>query len=160
MRIYIANDHGGVELKNAIIKEFSANYSFVNLGSNTSEIVRYPYYVEKVVRAVLSDTGSLGILICSTGIGMSIVANKFRGIRAALCTDSYMAKMTRQHNDSNILCLGGQIVGPLEALDIVKTWLASGFIGGRHCISLSLISELEKALIATVPEESVMTEGR
>lgn len=160
MRVYIANDHGGVDLKLEIIKRFSDEYSFINLGTDTKDIVRYPYYAEKVAKSVLNDSDSLGILICSTGIGMSIAANKFRGIRASLCTDSYMARMTRQHNNSNVLCLGGQVIGILDALDIVGTWLSSNFIGGRHSISISLIDEIEKNLISKTPEKSVMTEGR
>ncbi len=159
MRLYIANDHGGVDLKNAIMKEFSASYEIEDFGCATKDIVRYPYFAEKVCKAVLKDKGSLGILICSTGIGMSIAANKFRGIRASLCCDSYMAKMTKQHNDSNVLCLGAQVLGILDALDIVKTWLENDFIGGRHSISLSLISEIEENLLISPSEKSVMTKG-
>ena len=159
MKIYIANDHGGVVLKNKIIETFTPKgYEFVNLGTDTTEIVRYPYYAGQVAKHVENEPEARGILICSTGIGMSMAANKFKGIRAALCTDSYMAKMTRKHNDSNVLCLGGQVTGVLEALDMVEIWLTTPFEGGRHCISLGLISEIEDKLL-TQPDEngSVMT---
>lgn len=162
MKIYIANDHGGVELKNRIIQEFAPKgYEFVNLGTDTTDIVRYPYYAEQVAKHVESDPESRGILICSTGIGMSMAANKFKGIRAALCTDPYMAKMTRKHNNSNVLCLGGQVTGVLEALDMVEIWLTTEFEGGRHCISLGLIDEIEdKLLIKPEVTGSVMTPNR
>lgn len=162
MRVYIANDHGGVELKNKIIEKFEPlGYTFINYGTDTTDIVRYPYYAEQVAKSVQKDIGSRGILICSTGIGMSVVANKFKGIRAALCTDSYMAKMTRQHNDSNILCLGGQLTGGLVTLDMVELWLESEFMGGRHCISLGLIEELEDAVFTQpVTEGSFLTPGQ
>lgn len=161
MKIYIANDHGGVELKNRIIQEFAPKgYEFVNLGTDTTDIVRYPYYAEQVAKHVESDPESRGILICSTGIGMSMAANKFKGIRAALCTDAYMAKMTRRHNNSNVLCLGGQVTGILEALDMVELWLTTEFEGGRHCISLGLLDEIEDQLLREPSADSVMTPGK
>ena len=161
MKVYIANDHGGVELKNRIIQEFAPKgYEFVNLGTDTTDIVRYPYYAEQVAKHVEQDPESRGILICSTGIGMSMAANKFKGIRAALCTDAYMAKMTRRHNNSNVLCLGGQVTGILEALDMVELWLTTEFEGGRHCISLGLLDEIEDKLLREPPADSVMTPGK
>ena len=161
MKVYIANDHGGVELKNRIIQEFAPKgYEFVNLGTDTTDIVRYPYYAEQVAKHVEQDPESRGILICSTGIGMSMAANKFKGIRAALCTDAYMAKMTRKHNNSNVLCLGGQVTGILEALDMVELWLTTEFEGGRHCISLGLLDEIEDQLLREPPADSVMTPGK
>jgi len=92
-----------------------------------------------------------GILLCSTGIGMAIAANKIKGIRAALCTSHYMAKMTRQHNDANVLCLGGRITGIFELIDIAETWLAHEFIGGRHTISLDILAGQETEYGLTVP---------
>ena len=161
MKVYIANDHGGVELKNRIIQEFAPKgYEFVNLGTDTTDIVRYPYYAEQVAKHVEQDPESRGILICPTGIGMSMAANKFKGIRAALCTDAYMAKMTRKHNNSNVLCLGGQVTGILEALDMVEIWLTTEFEGGRHCISLGLLDEIEDKLLREPPADSVMTPGK
>ena len=162
MKIYIANDHGGVALKNQIIQHFTPmGYEFINFGTETTDIVRYPYMAEKVAHEVQRDPEARGILICSTGIGMSIAANKFKGIRASLCTSSYMAKMTRKHNDSNILCLGGQVTGTLEALDMVEIWLTTEFEGGRHCISLGLIQEAEDALLKQPDlDSSVLTPGK
>jgi ribose 5-phosphate isomerase B len=148
--IWIGNDHGGYVLKAAIIRYLEEQrYNVHNVGSDSSEIVRYPYYAARVAGAVSRGEATRGILICSTGIGMSIIANKYKGVRAALCTSSYMARVTRLHNDSNILCLGGRITGDLEALDIVATWLNTGYEGGRHDISLGLIAEAEETLCNT-----------
>ena len=139
-KIYIANDHGGYAAKLFIVKYLEEKgYTVENMGSNSDEIVRYPYYAAKVAREVLRNEDAGSILICSTGIGMSIIANKFKGIRASLCTDGYMAKMTRKHNDSNVLCLGGKITGEFEIYDIVDNWLHNEYEGGRHDISLGLI---------------------
>jgi ribose 5-phosphate isomerase B len=143
----IGCDHGGFELKRQILEWLKdRGYSVTDFGAHSTEIVRYPHFAETLCRFVLNDPTARGILICSTGIGMSIAANRFPGIRASLCTSTYMAKMTRAHNDSNILVLGGKITGPFEALDILETWLATPFEGGRHAISLSLIRELESTL--------------
>lgn len=142
--IIIGNDHGGYEAKLAIVAHLNAKgYEVKNVGSDTTEIVRYPQYAEQVARAVQAGPFARGILICSTGIGMSIAANKFNGIRASLCTSEHMARMTRQHNDSNVLCLGGKITGIPELLRIVDEWLANDYIGERHAISLALIDDIE-----------------
>lgn len=146
--IWIGSDHGGYELKKQIIESFTKEgYSFKDVGCYSTDIVRYPYFAETVATAVASGEAERGILICSTGIGMSIIANKYKGIRAALCTSSYMAKMTRKHNDSNILCLGGKITGEFEAIDMVNHWLTTEFEGGRHCISLGLIADVEEMVM-------------
>ena len=148
--IWIGNDHGGFELKPKLVARLrELGYEVVDVGSRSGEIVRYPYYAAKVARAVQRGEAGRGILICSTGIGMSIVANRHRGVRASLCTSTYMARMTREHNDSNLLCLGGRITGDLEALDILETWLATPYAGGRHAISLGLIADAEQALATT-----------
>ena len=145
--IWIGNDHGGYELKRQVVAHLAGNGVGVHdVGSGSGEIVRYPYYAAEVATAVSAGKARRGILICSTGIGMSIFANKFRGVRAALCTSTYMGRMTRAHNDSNVLCLGGKITGVLEALDILDTWLATEYEGGRHDISLGLIAEAEETL--------------
>ena len=142
--IWIGNDHGGFELKKHILKYLDdANLSYVDIGTGSEDIVRYPHYAGKVAAAVADGVIERGILICSTGIGMSIIANKFKGVRASLCTSTYLAKMTRAHNDSNILCLGGKVTGVFEALDILETWLTTEYEGGRHEISLGLIGEAE-----------------
>jgi len=144
MKIMIGNDHGGYTLKLALVEHLKAKgYEVIDAGCDSEQIVRYPYYASKVARAVLSSNNVRGILICSTGIGMSIAANKYKGIRAALCYSSYQGKMTAAHNNSNILCLGGRCVGPFEAIDIVEQWLNTPYEGGRHDISLGLIQEEE-----------------
>lgn len=143
--IIIGNDHGGYELKNALEDYLgSKGYTVKNIGSDSGEIVRYPYYASIVANAVSRNEVPRGILICSTGIGMSIIANKYPGVRAALCYSSYQAKMTSAHNRSNILCLGGRCVGILEAFDIVQAWLDTSYEGGRHDISLGLIDDAER----------------
>lgn len=148
-KIWIANDHGGYETKQKIIAEFTAKgYEFHDAGCDSTDIVRYPYYAEAVATAITSGEADRGILICSTGIGMSMIANKFKGIRASVCTDNFMAKMTRKHNDSNILCLGGKITGEFVIMDMVETWLTTEFEGGRHCISLGLIKDAEDAMMS------------
>jgi ribose 5-phosphate isomerase B len=153
-RIIIGNDHGGVDAKWAIMKHLEEHgVEAVNIGTDTEEIVRYPNYARRVAGAVARGEYARGILICSTGIGMSIAANKVRGVRASLCTSHYMGMMTRQHNDSNVLCLGGKITGVFEILDIVDAWLGNDYAGGRHDISLGLIGDMEEELGLGVPEE-------
>ena len=144
-KILIGNDHGGYELKVALVSHLKEKgYVIEDVGSESNEIVRYPNYASKVAGAVSANSGLRGILICSTGIGMSIIANKYKGVRAALCYSTYQAKMTSAHNKSNILCLGGQCIGVAEAIDIVDQWLTTKYEGGRHDISLALIDEAEK----------------
>lgn len=148
--IWIANDHGGYELKLRIVEHLKElGYTVHDLGSHSTAIVRYPYYAARVARAVSTGQAKRGILICSTGIGMSITANRFRGVRASLCTSTYMGRITRAHNDSNILCLGGKITGEFEAIDILDAWLTTDYMGGRHAISLELIGEAEQALASS-----------
>ncbi|WP_069999316.1 ribose 5-phosphate isomerase B [Cellulosilyticum sp. I15G10I2] len=145
--IWIGNDHGGYELKQHVIaylKEKGIPYN--DIGTDSTDIVRYPYFAAKVAGAVSSGAATRGILICSTGIGMSIIANKFKGVRASLCTSTFAGKMTRAHNNSNVLVLGGKVTGTMEALDILEAWLATEYEGGRHAISLGLISEAEETL--------------
>lgn len=148
-KLYIANDHGGYIAKIQLMEYLKAKgYHVENLGTDNMNIVRYPYYAARLTQRVVNHAGSGGILICSTGIGMSIIANKFKGIRAALCTSSYMAKMTRLHNDANVLCLGGKVTGEFEMYDIVDNWLAYEYEGGRHDISLDLINRAEDEMIS------------
>lgn len=145
--IWIGCDHGGFDLKQKIIRHLSdAGYEVHDVGTDSGEIVRYPYFAAEVATAVAEGRAELGVLICSTGIGMSIVANRFKGVRASMCTSVHMAHMTRAHNDSNVLCLGGAITPESEALPMVDEWLATPYEGGRHDISLRLIQEAEKAL--------------
>ncbi|HEX4785550.1 MAG TPA: ribose 5-phosphate isomerase B [Candidatus Sulfotelmatobacter sp.] len=145
--IWIGNDHGGFELKSQIVEHLASKGIAVHdVGCPSEEIVRYPYYAAAVAEAIVRQETNRGILICSTGIGMSIVANRYRGIRASLCTSVHMGKMTRAHNDSNILCLGGKITEASEALEILDAWLATPFECGRHQISLGLIRDAESAI--------------
>ena len=145
--VLIGNDHGGFDLAGRVLKHVKARgIPAARVGSFSRKIVRYPYYAARVAGAVSRGDVARGILICSTGIGMSVIANKFKGVRASVCTSTYMGRMTRAHNDSNILCLGGQITGTLEALDILDAWLDTAYEGGRHSISLSLIAEAEEKL--------------
>ncbi len=126
--IWIGCDHGGYEAKEQIREYLQRQgYEVKDVGTDSSEIVRYPYYAAMVARAVATKAADGGILICSTGIGMSMVANKFKGVRASLCTSHYMAMMTRRHNNSNVLCLGGKTQGIFELLDILEAWLTNEY---------------------------------
>ena len=155
-RVIIGNDHGGYEAKLELVRHMQAKgIEVVNVGSDSAEIVRYPYYARKVAGAVARGEFDRGILICSTGIGMSVAANKVKGIRAALCTDGYMARMTRQHNDANVLCLGGKITGIFELIDILDIWLGEDYIGGRHDISLDILRQQEEEYGLQVPGREV-----
>lgn len=143
--IAIASDHGGFELKERIVKYLKEKgYQFEDLGTFNTDSVDYPDYGVKAAEGVAQGKYEKGIVICGTGIGISIAANKVHGIRAALCTNSYMARMSREHNDSNILALGGRVVGDELAIDIVETWLNTEFVGGRHKIRIDKIAEIEK----------------
>lgn len=145
--IWIGNDHGGYELKLRIVLHLQEKgFPVHDVGSHSTDIVRYPYFAAQAAGAVSRGDARRGILLCSTGIGMSIVANKFKGVRAALCTSTYMARMTRAHNDANILCLGGKTTGEFEAIDMLDTWLTTEYMGGRHDISLGLLAEAEESL--------------
>src|SRR5437879_4342947 len=145
--IWIGCDHGGYELKQHVLKFLeSRSLPVHDVGCHSTEIVRYPYFAAQVAEAVARGEARRGMLICSTGIGMSILANRYAGVRASLCTSTYMGKMTRAHNDSNVLCLGGKITGVFEALDILDAWLVTPYEGGRHDISLGLIRDAEAAI--------------
>ena len=137
MKIAIGADHGGFELKESIkdllIKE---NCAVVDVGCNSTDSVDYPDFANLLCKAVQNKEAERGILICGTGIGMSIAANRFKGIRAALCHELFTARMSREHNDSNVLCLGARVVGPGLALEIVRIWLHTQFAGDRHQLRL------------------------
>ncbi|HOF19045.1 MAG TPA: ribose 5-phosphate isomerase B [Phycisphaerae bacterium] len=155
MKIFIGNDHGGYAAKREIVRFLQeAGHDVRDVGCDSEAIVRYPHYARRVAGTVARGECDRGILICSTGIGMSIIANKVRGVRAALCTSTYMAKMTRRHNDSNVLCLGGKITGIFELLDIVGAWLENSYEGGRHDISLGLIRDWETEVGLGVPADA------
>lgn len=150
--VMIGNDHGGYLVKVELMKHIGQEgIKVIDAGSDSDQIVRYPHYARKVAGAVGRGEVDRGILICSTGIGMCIAANKIKGVRAALCTSTYTAKMTRQHNDTNVLCLGGKTSGIFEILDMVDMWLNEEYIGGRHDISLGIIREQEEEYGLSVP---------
>ena len=132
LKIAIGNDHAGTELKNKIIEKFKDSFEFVNCGTNDISSVDYADYAQKVCKLVLDKSVDYGILICGTGIGISISANRFKGIRAGLCQHSLMAELTRRHNDANVLCMGARMIGEEVAFDIVKTFFNTEFEGGRH----------------------------
>lgn len=138
-KIIIASDHGGFNLKKQIIEYLkNKGYDYEDCGCYTQESCDYPIYAKKVAEAVINDNVK-GILVCGTGIGMSIAANRYKGIRASHCTDTFSARMTRLHNNSNILCLGERITGIGLALDIVDIWLHTEFEGGRHQKRIDMI---------------------
>ncbi len=138
-KIIIASDHGGYNLKQTIISHLkSKNIDVEDYGCYSTESCDYPIYARLVAEEVMKSH-VYGILVCGTGIGMSIAANKIKGIRASHCTDTFSAKMTRAHNNSNILCLGERITGVGLALDIVDTWLSTEFEGGRHQKRIDMI---------------------
>ena len=146
--ILIGSDHGGFDLKEKIKKFLiEKKIEVEDIGTKINESVDYPDYGIKVAKLVSEGKAKRGILVCGTGIGMSIVANKFPKIRATLCSDTYSAKMSREHNDSNILILGGRIIEDEKALEIVKIWLETPFEGGRHKRRLEKIDELEKQFL-------------
>ena len=132
-KFYIATDHAGYAVK-AYIKEFvsSLGHEIIDLGPDSADRVDYPDFAKKCADAVLSDEGSFGILVCGTGIGISMAANKIPGIRAALCHDHYTAMLTRQHNDANILCFGERVVGKGVMEDMIEVFANTEFEGGRH----------------------------
>ncbi len=143
-KIAIGSDHAGLPLKEEIIKYFKEkSIDYIDYGTNSSDSVDYSDYGKKVAYSVKDGECEKGIVICGTGIGISIAANKVKGIRAALCTNSYMAKMTRLHNDSNVLALGQRVIGVGLALEIVETWLNTKFEGGRHQRRIDKIKEIE-----------------
>jgi ribose 5-phosphate isomerase B len=147
MTIAIGCDHAGVELKNELLPLLNnLMIQYIDYGTDSPESVDYPDFGEKVSGAVSSGKIESGILICGTGIGMSIVANKFPGVRASLCNDLFTAKMSRLHNDANILVIGGRIVGKDLAKEIVKTWVSTPFEGDRHRRRLDKITKIEERL--------------
>ena len=144
-KIAIACDHAGVDLKDRIVRFLQeSGQSVSDFGTHSRDSVDYPDYGIQVAQAVSEGKAGRGILICGTGIGMSIVANKFPGVRAALCYDPFTAKVSRLHNDANILVLGERVLEEKTALEIVRLWLTTGFDGGRHAQRLAKIHEIEK----------------
>ena len=142
IKIAIGSDHGGFDYKASIIKALQdKGYDIMDMGTYSPESCDYPIIAKKVARAVAKGDFEKGILVCGTGIGMSMAANKVKGIRAAVCGDTFSARATRAHNNANILCLGQRVVGEGLALDIVDIWLTTKFEGGRHERRVNMIEE-------------------
>ncbi len=145
MKIIIGCDHGGYGLKSQIIEHLtSQGIEVEDYGTNSDKPVDYPDYAEKVAKAVAAGKAPLGILICGTGIGMSIAANKVDGVRAALCDNCYSAQKAKEHNNANVICLGARVLGKGLALQIIDTFLASSFLGEYHTVRVEKIMNLEK----------------
>lgn len=131
-KVLIASDHGGYRLKGAVQKQFADKFEFLDLGPQASESVDYPDYAHKLAGALKDGQADIGILICGSGIGISMAANRHKGIRAALCTDVTMARLSREHNNANVVVLGERLTGEQTAFDIIETFLNTEFEGGRH----------------------------
>lgn len=143
--IAIGCDHGGFELKNAIKEYFEENnIEYKDFGTFDEDSCDYPDYALKVADAVANSVCEKGVLVCGTGIGMSIAANKVKGIRAAVCSDHFSVKYTRRHNDANILCLGQRVIGEGLALELIKLFLSTEFEGGRHTQRVEKIKNIEE----------------
>ena len=144
-KIYIGADSAGYFLKEEMKKHISdMGYEVVDCGTDSDASCHYPIFAEKVCKAVQGELdSSFGILICGTGIGMSMCANKYRGIRAALCSDTFSAKMTRRHNDANVLCMGARVIGSCLAEDIIDMFLENEFEGGRHKTRVDMMMDIE-----------------
>lgn len=141
MRVAIGSDHGGFSLKKIIVpflKELG--HEVLDVGCHDEQSVDYPGFADLVCEKISTSEADKGILICGTGIGMSMAANKHTGIRAALCSEHYTARMSREHNDANVLCMGERVTGPGVAMEIVQTWLDTPFGGGRHQRRIELFS--------------------
>jgi ribose 5-phosphate isomerase B len=145
MRVALGSDHGGYELKEAILKHLEAQGLEVqDLGTHSTDSVDYPKYGFAVGNAIIKGEADLGIAICGTGQGIAMAANKISGIRAAVCSETFSARMAREHNNANVLTLGGRVIGVGLALDIVDIFLKTEFAGGRHARRVNLISDIER----------------
>lgn len=145
MKIAIGNDHVAVDMKNHIKKYLEdKGHTIVNFGTDTPDRTDYPIYAKKVADSVVSKECELGILICGTGIGISIAANKVKGIRAAVCSEPYSAALTRQHNNANIIAFGAKVIGTATAETIVDAFINAEYEGGRHARRVDMISDIEE----------------
>lgn len=144
MKVYVSCDHAAIDLKNELCTYINEKWGeAVDLGINHGEKIDYPVAAKRVGDAVVADAGSVGLLICGTGIGMSMAANKIKGIRAAAVSEPYSARLTRQHNNANVLCMGARVVGSELAKMILDEYLGAEFEGGRHAGRVDLITKLE-----------------
>ena len=143
-KIVMASDHAGFDLKNTLVEQLKNDgYDVEDAGTYSKDSCDYPVFAEKACRYMLDGKAELCILVCGTGIGMSMAANKVKGIRAACCSDTYSAKYTRLHNDANVLCMGARVVGEGLAYEIAKVFLETEFEGGKHLRGINMISDLE-----------------
>lgn len=144
MKVAVGCDHGGFVLKDAVISTLEElGAQVVDMGTYSTESVDYPVYGKTVADAVANGECDLGVVMCGTGIGISIAANKVKGIRAAVVTDEFMAEMTRRHNNANIIALGGRVITPEKAKSLVKAWYTAEFEGGRHQKRIDMITQIE-----------------
>ena len=144
MKIAIGCDHAALTLKNEVIEHLKKNnYDVTDVGTFTEESTHYPIYASKVSAMVQNKEADFGILICGTGVGMGIAANKHKDIRAVVCSDTFSARASKQHNDSNILCFGARVVGSELAFDIVDSFLNAEYQGGRHQIRVDMLNNIE-----------------
>ena len=141
MKILIGNDHAGYSLKLSIIKNLEDKYEFFDKGSYSDESVDYPYYASIIAKEIQSEKGDLGILICGTGNGVCMTANKFKGIRAVICWNEEIAKLAKQHNNANIICLPSRFIKVEEAIKIIESFILEKFEGGRHERRIKKINE-------------------
>ena len=143
-KIVMASDHAGFDLKSTLVEQLKNDgYEVEDAGTYSNDSCDYPVFAEKACRYMLDGKAELCILVCGTGIGMSMAANKVKGIRAACCSDTYSAKYTRLHNDANVLCMGARVVGEGLAYEIAKVFLETEFEGGKHLRRINMISDLE-----------------
>ena len=143
--VALASDHAGYPLKEALKKHLTeGGYTVLDLGTDSLASVHYPVYADKLCKAITGGEAPLGILVCGTGIGMSMAANKHPGIRAACCSDTFSARFTRMHNDANVLCMGARVVGEGLAFDLADLFLTTEYEGGRHQIRVDMLNELDK----------------
>lgn len=145
MHLHLGADHAAIDLKNDLVTRLrNGGHTVTDHGPHSEARVDYPDFAAAVCREVAKEPGCLGILICGSGVGMSMAANKIRGIRAAHVQDSLTARLSREHNDANVLCLGARILGPELAMDCVRAWLEASFEGGRHAGRIQKIHALEE----------------
>ncbi len=148
MKISIGCDHAGYEMKAWLVEQLgAAGYEVHDVGTDGTASVDYPVYARAACDKVAAGNCDMGILVCGSGVGMSIAANKVRGIRAVLCNEPVTARMSRLHNNSNVLCIGGRFVGNVMAWEIVTTWLSTSFEGGRHCLRVDMLEPAGEDLV-------------
>ena len=142
--IAIGCDHGGYDIKNAVIEYFkSSGIEYTDFGCYSTDSVDYPVYAYKVADAVSKGSAELGIICCGTGIGVSMAANKVKGVRAAVCCDEFCAEMTRRHNNANVLCMGGRVIDTEKAVKLADIFIRTEFEGGRHLNRVNMITDIE-----------------